>query len=176
MQAYSLINVILDYNQSVIREDYENGTMDINHLIDPSCLCMNPTDRAIVHAMHVAYFEAYKAGRFDNDYFRAVVAQLAGNKEISFGPMWMAQNIVGGDVMQMLRDDMQEDFERPELDKFFDKKELNGGQWWLRTDVNPDIYSSDELEREAANFKGLWVYVYDEVNNEIFASFQVNCK
>jgi hypothetical protein len=137
---------------------------------------MNPTDRAIVHAMHVAYFEAYKAGRFENEYYYAVVTQLAGNKDISFGPMWMARNIIGGDVMQMLRDDMQEDFQRPELDKFFDKNELNGGQWWLRTDVNPDMNSSNELEREAGNFKALWPIVYDDVNNEIFASFQVNCK
>ena len=101
---------------------------------------------------------------------------MLGNNTASYGPMWMGTNIVYGCAMQMLRDDMQEDFPRTELDKWFDKKQLNGGQWWLRTDVNPDINSSDELEREAANFKGLWVYVYDEVNNEIFASFQVNCK
>ena len=175
MQAYGLINAVLDYNQSVIREDYENGTMDINHLVDPSIFCMNPTDRAIVHAMHVEYFEAYKAGRFENPHYATLIAML-GNEEISFGPRWMATNIVYGDTMQMLRDDMQEDFPRPELDKFFDKNELNGGQWWLRTDVNPDINSSDELEREAGNFKALWPIVYDRVNDEIFASFQVNCK
>jgi hypothetical protein len=101
---------------------------------------------------------------------------MLGNEEISFGPRWMATNIVYGDTMLMLRDDMQEDFPRPELDKFFDKNELNGGQWWLRTDVNPDMNSSNELEREAGNFKALWPIVYDDVNNEIFASFQVNCK
>ncbi len=176
MQAYSLINIILDYNQSVIREDYENNTMSLDHLIDPSCLCMNATDREIVHNMHVTYFEAYKAGRFENNYYYAVLAELVGNTNISFGPMWMARNIVGGDVMQMLRDDMQADFERKDLDKFFDKKELNAGQWILRGDAKLDINSSDELTREASNFNALWPYVYDDVNNDLFASFQVNCK
>ena len=176
MQAYSLINIILDYNQSVIREDYEAGTMDINHLIDPSCLCMNAKDREIVHNMHVTYFEAYRAGRFENDYYYAVLAQLVGNTEISYGPMWMARNIVGGDVMQMLRDDMQEDFERKELDKFFDKKELNAGQWIIKNGASLDVNSSNELEREASNFNGLWPFVYDNVNDDLFASFQVNCK
>ena len=43
-------------------------------------------------------------------------------------------------------------------------------------DVDPSVNSSNELEREAGNFKSLWPIVYDDVNNELFASFQVNCR
>ena len=175
MQAYSLINVILDYNQSVIRNDYENNTMDINHLIDPSMLCMNQEDKRMVHNIHVNYFEAYKNGRFENTNYYEVLNELVNNSELSIGAMWLSRNIIGGDTMQMLRDDMQEDYERKELDKYFDKKELNKGQWFLRDDINVSLNDSSELSREVYNFKELWSYVYDNVNNDIFATFMVNC-
>ncbi len=175
MQAYSLINVILDYNQSVIRDDYENNTMDINHLIDPSIICMNSNDRNIVHMIHVSYFEAYKNGRFENQNYYEVLKELVSNSELSVGSMWLARNIIGGDTMQMLRDDMQEDFERKELDKYFIAKELNKGQWLLRDDINVSMNDTEELSREVYNFKELWAYVYDNVNNDLFMSFQVNC-
>ena len=176
MQAYSLINVILDYNQSVIREDYQNNTMDINHLIDPSIICMDQNDQEIVHNMHVNYFESYKNNRFENQNYYEVLKELVNNTELSVGAMWLARNIVGGDTMQMLRDDMQDDFERKELDKYFIAKELNKGQWFLRDDINVNMDDANELSREVYNFKELWTYVYDNVNNDIFASFQVDCK
>ena len=179
-QAYQLISIIQDYNQSVIRRDYEEGTMDINHLIDPSIFCMNANDREIVHNLHVAYFEAYKAGRFDNEYYRGLY-NLAGQKILPVGPMWMANNIVYADVEQMLRDDMQADYmddasKRAELAKWFDKKELNAGQWILRGDVDPQADSSDELEREVNGFKKIWPVIYTNANDDIFATFDIYCK
>ena len=35
---------------------------------------------------------------------------------------------------------------------------------------------TEELSREVYNFKELWTYVYDNVNNDLFATFQVDCK
>ena len=175
MQAYSLINIILDYNQSVIQNDYANGTMDINHLIDPSVICMNANDRTILHNMHVKYFAAYSNGRFENEYFFETLKELVGNTELSMGATWLGRNIVGGDAMQLLRDDMQEDFPRSELDKYFNRNELNQGQWIVREDVTLDANSTNELEREVYNFKTLWPFVYDNVNNDIMMSFQVDC-
>ncbi len=176
MQAYSLINVILDYNQSVIRNDYENNTMDINHLVDPSIICIDNNDKEIVHNIHVQYFEAYKNGRFENENYYEVLKELVSNGNLSVGAMWLSRNIIGGNTMQMLRDDMQEDYERKELDKYFIAKELNKGQWFLREDINVTMNDSNELSREVYNFKELWQYVYDNVNNDLFASFQVDCK
>lgn len=174
MQAYSLINIILDYNQSVIRNDYNNQTMDIEHLVDPSVICMDANDKQLVHNMHVAYFEAYKNGRFENQHFYDSLKEVI-NANGSIGAMWLARNIVGGDLMQLLRDDMQEDYKRDALDKFFNKAELNKGQWYVRDDITLNSESSDELEREVSNFNTLWPFVYDNVNIDLMASFSVDC-
>lgn len=174
-KAYSLINVILDYNQSVIQRDYREETMDINHLIDPSCLCMNAKDREIVHKLHVEYFEAYQAGRYDNEHFQNLKA-LVGKKILPVGPMWIANNIIFGDTEQMLRDDMTEDYQPKDRDKWFDKQELKAGQWIVRKDVEPKEDSSDELEREVHDFKDIFRVIYTEVNDDIFATFDVYCK
>ena len=174
MQAYSLINIILDYNQSVIRNDYNNQTMDLEHLVDPSVICMDANDKQLVHNMHVAYFEAYKNGRFENQYFYDSLKEVI-NANGSIGAMWLARNIVGGDLMQLLRDDMQEDYKRDALDKFFNKGELNKGQWYVRDDITLNSESTDELEREVSNFSTLWPFVYDNVNIDLMASFSVDC-
>ena len=172
--GYQIINNILDYNQSVIRRDYEEGTMDINHLIDPSFLCMNKNDREVVHNLHVGYFNAYQAGRYDNEYFREL-KKLAGKKILSVGPMFVIDNIVYGDVMQMLRDDMSVDFKPQQRDKWLDNQQLKAGQWIVRDDVEPKEDSKDELEREIHDFKDLFKVVYTDVNDDMFASFDVNC-
>ena len=175
MQAYSLINMVLDYNQSVIRNDYEQSTMDINHLIDPSVICMDATDKQIVHELHVEYFEAYKNNCFENQNYYNVVKELVNNENLSIGAMWLSRNIIGGDVMQMLRDDMQADYTRDDLNKFFVSNELNKGQWLVREDINLNSNTNNELELEVYNFKSLWQYVYDDVNNDLFTSFMVDC-
>lgn len=180
MRAYNLINVIADYNQSVIRE-----TNDSNMLIDVSYLCYGDNDKTLVHDMHMNYFNAYKNGRFDNEYYQKVFKQLttlnayekAGNaSELSVGARWLAQNSIGGGVMQLLRDDMQEDFPRSELDKYFVKSELNQGQWILREDISLDLNClRNELEVEVFDFGQLWHFVYDTVNNDIMKTFEIDC-
>ena len=180
MHAYNLLNVIADYNQSVIRK-----TDTISELIDVSMLCFGEYDKKLVHNMHENYFKAYKNGRFDNEYYQMIFKQLTtlnafekdGNAdELSVGARWLAQNSIGGGVMQLLRDDMQEDFSRSELDKYFVKSELNMGQWILRDDISLEIDCiKDELELEVFNFGQLWHFVYDTVNNDIFKTFEVDC-
>ncbi len=180
MRAYNLINVIADYNQSVIRK-----TNDIDNLIDVSNICYGVNDSKLVHDMHENYFNAYQNGRFDNEYYREVFKQLTtlnayernGNAdELSVGARWLAQNSIGGGVMQLLRDDMQEDFTRDELNKYFVKAELNKGQWILREDISLDLNClKNELEVEVFNFGELWHFVYDTVNNDIMKSFAVDC-
>lgn len=180
MHAYNLLNVIADYNQSVIRK-----TDTISELIDVSMICYGEYDKKLVHNMHENYFKAYKNGRFDNEYYQMVFKQLTtlnsfekdGNAdELSVGARWLAQNSIGGGVMQLLRDDMQEDFSRSELDKYFVKSELNMGQWILRDDISLEIDCiKDELELEVFNFGQLWHFVYDTVNNDIFKTFEVDC-
>ena len=180
MRSYNLINVIADYNQSVIRQ-----TSDINKMIDVSKICYGDADIKLVHNMHENYYKAYKAGRFDNEYYQMVFKQLttlnayenAGNAdELSVGARWLAQNSIGGGVMQLLRDDMQEDFKRSELNKYFVKAELNKGQWILRNDISLDLNClKNELEVEVFDFGQLWHFVYDTVNNDIMKTFEVDC-
>ncbi len=181
MRAYNLINVIGDYNQSTVRH-----TNDLNKMIDISMLCYDEADIDLVHDMHTNYFNAYQNGRFDNEYYQMVFKQLttlnaaerAGNShELSVGARWIALNSIGGGVMQMLRDDMQEDFTRQELDQYFDKGELNKGQWILRNDKSLDLNClENELEYEVFNFGELWTFVYDNVNNDIMKSFEIDCR
>ena len=180
VRAYNLINVIADYNQSTIR-----CTEDINKMIDVSKLCYDEADAKLVHDMHVNYFNAYQNGRFDNEYYRMVFKQLttlnaqehAGNaSELSVGARWLAENSIGGGVMQLLRDDMQMDFPREELDKYFVKSELNKGQWILRDDISLDLRClQNELEVEVFNFGELWAFVYDHVNDDIMKTFEIDC-
>lgn len=180
MRAYNLINVIGDYNQSTIRY-----TGNINDMIDVSELCYGKNDKELVHKMHENYFNAYQEGRFDNDYYRMVFKQLttlnaaeqAGNaSELSVGARWIALNSIGGGVMQLLRDDMQEDFPRSELDKYFVKSELNKGQWILRDDISLDLNClKNELEVEVFNFGELWTFVYDHVNDDLMKTFEIDC-
>ena len=185
MRAYNLINVIADYNQSVIHKDYDNKCMNIEHLIDVSNICYGEADKKLVHNMHENYFKAYEAGRFDNEYYQMVFKQLttlnayekAGNAdELSVGARWLAQNSIGGGVMQLLRDDMQEDFTRKELDQYFVKSELNQGQWIVRDDISLDLNClKNELEVEVFDFGQLWQFVYDDVNNDIMKTFEIDC-
>ena len=178
--AYNLINVVADYNQSTIR--YVDTA---DKIIDVSNLCYSEDDRNLVHDMHMNYFNAYKAGRFDNEYYQMVFKQLttlnayehAGNaSELSVGARWLAHNSIGGGVMQMLRDDMQEDFTRQELDQYFDPAELNMGQWILRNDISLDLNClKSELECEVFDFGQLWHFIYDTVNNDILKTFEVDC-
>ena len=181
MRAYNLINVIADYNQSTIRE-----TDDVEKIIDVSKLCYSADDVKLVHDMHMNYFKAYKTGRFDNEFYQEVFKQLTtlnaaeqrtNADSLSVGARWLAQNSIGGGVMQLLRDDMQEDFSRKELDRYFVKGELNKGQWILRDDISLDLNClKNELELEVFNFGELWTFVYDLVNNDIMKSFEVDCR
>ena len=176
MRAYNLINVIADYNQSTIRE-----TEDVTKLIDVSNLCYSEDDIKLVHDMHMNYFNAYQNGRFDNEYYQMVFKQLttlnaaeqAGNaSELSVGARWTAQNSIGGGVMQLLRDDMQEDFTTEELYQYFDRTQLNMGQWILRDDLTFDLNCLSEHEYEVFNFGQLWVFVYDKVNNDMLRELE----
>ena len=180
MYAYNVLNLIADYNQSVIRK-----TNSLSEMIDVSMLCYGEYDRKLVHNMHENYFNAYKNGRFNNEYYQMIFKQLTtlnayekdGNaSELSVGARWLAHNSIGGGVMQLLRDDMQEDYQRSELDKYFDKAELNHGQWILKDDISLDLNClKSELEEEVFNFGMLWNFVYTNVNNDIFKTFEVNC-
>lgn len=176
--SYNLINMIADYNQSQIRKE-TNTTPE--SIIDVSSLCYDEHDAKLVSDMHSNYFYAYKNGRFLNDYYTKVFKQLTtlnayeheGNaSELSVGARWLAQNSIGGGVMQLLRDDMQEDFTQEELYKYFDRTQLNMGQWILRDDLSFDFNCLSEHEYEVFNFGQLWVFVYDKVNNDLLKELE----
>lgn len=189
MHAINLLNVRADYNQSKIRIDYKNDGIYEDNLIDLSKFCFDEHDAKLVRNIFLDWVNAYKTGRFstDNVYYKSAFKRLTnlnamegnGNvAELSVGARWIAQLGIGNDIMQMLRDDMQEDFPRSELDKYFVAGDLNKGQWTLRDDVSLDLNClKNELEVEVFNFGELWYHVYTTVNNDIFKSFSDrNCK
>jgi len=190
-RAYNLINVINDYNQSAVRNKKK--------MIDPSMLCYNYLDKDLVYKMFNNYFIAYQEVineheitekdrplLIENIDYQMVFKQLttlnaaekAGNAhELSIGARWgSAENIIGGEVMQLMRDYMQKYYSRAELDKYFVKEELNKGQWILRKDISLDLNClQNELEVLVFQFGQLWTFVYDHVNDDIMRSFTIEC-
>ena len=182
MNAFNLINMIADYNQSMIREEKNNNPQSI---IDVSKLCFDEHDSELVNNMHNNYFNAYKDGLYDSEYFTKVFKQLTtlnayekeGNAyELSTGARWLCQNSIGGGVMQMLRDDMQHRFNKETLYKYFKGEELNRGQWFVRDDLKFDLNCLSDEELEVFMFGELWQFVYTDVNKDIFKYFEVNGK
>ena len=177
-EGYDLIEAIKEANEAIIANVYDT-------LIDVSELCYDENDRELVHQMHINYINAYLNGKFDNDDFWMVFKQLttlnaverAGDShQISIGARWLAENVIGGCVMQMLRDHMQETYSSKELSKFFVAGELNKHNWILRDDVNFNINNPEtELEVEVLKFGELWIVVYTNVNNDIMTSFANRC-
>ncbi len=178
--AYNLINVIADFNQSQIRE--EKNTMP-ESIINVAHFCHDEHDAKLVNDIHNNYFYAYKNGRFRNDYFTQVFKQLttlnaaehAGNAfELSVGANWLTENVIGGGVMQLLRDDLQADYTFNELIQYFDEAELNKAQWILKEhyDKPMDLNCLDDLQDEVFKFGQLWKFVYDNVNNDMFKELE----
>lgn len=172
--AYNLINVMNDYVQSQVRLS-ENFLPE--SIINVAHLCYDEHDKELVTDMHNNYFYAYKNGRYPNDNYTKVFKQLttlnaaeqAGNAfELSVGARWIAQNVIGGATMQLLRDDMQEDFSQDELFYFFIAEELLKGQWKINPEVRWDMNCLSEHEAEVFSFGQLWTFVYDLVNNDLF--------
>ena len=178
----NLEEAITEYNERITQETKEA-------LIDVSHVCYDEHDRNLLHDMHENYFNAYKTGRFmnmerteENEYFVKVFKQLttlnayegAGNAfEVSMGARWLSQQSIGNNVMQMLRDDMQDHYTIDERAKYFYKDLLTQGQWWLRDDYSIDDNCPTDLELEVFKFGQLWWFCYDTVNIEMFESFGV---
>ena len=180
MNAFNLINMIADYNQSRIRE-----VNDKDSIIDVANICFDEHDAELVSNMHENYFNAYKNGMYDSNEFNKVFKQLTtlnayekeGNAyELSTGARWLAQNSIGGGVMQMLRDDMQIRFDKDTLYKYFKREELNRAQWFMRDDLDFDLNCLSDEELEVFMFGELWQFVYTDVNKDIFKYFEVNGK
>ena len=176
--AFNAINVMNDYVQSQVRLN-ENFLPE--SIINVAYLCYDEHDRELVTDMHNNYFYAYKNGRYPNENFTKVFKQLttlnaaehAGNaSELSVGARWIAHNIIGGATMQLLRDDMQEDFSQEELFYFFIAEELLKGQWKINPEVRWDMNCLSEHEAEVFSFGQLWTFVYDLVNNDLFRVLQ----
>lgn len=180
MNAFNLINMIADYNQSRIRE-----VNDKESIINVANICFDEHDAELVNNMHENYFNAYKNGMYDSVEFTKVFKQLTtlnayekeGNAyELSTGSRWLSQNSIGGGVMQMLRDDMQQRFDKETLYKYFKREELNRAQWFMRDDLEFDLNCLSDEELEVFMFGELWQFVYTDVNKDIFKYFEVNGK
>ena len=187
-RAINLINIINDYNQSMI-DDVNSA----DELIDASVLCYADADKNLLNNIHMNYFNAFKNGRYynesfeDNEAYKMLFKQLTtlnaaerkGNAdELSVGARWTAQNIYGISTMEMLATDMQEEHKTSELAKYFDAAELNQKQFIVRNDVVFDLnrcIEKPDLQSEAEDYYTLWHFAIDTVHNDIFETFNVVC-
>ena len=179
-RAFDLIYRINAYNEETIRRDYENGTMDINHLIDPSILCFDSHDREIVRSMFEHYFEAYKSGLFENpDYiyvFKELTTLNAEEREhnafsCETGAMWISQMTIGRQTIEMIHDDLLRDYTIDELSVYFVREELEKEvpNFVLREDCPSfDLNCMSELEYEIFNLGELEEFCYESVNNNMY--------
>ena len=175
---YDLRMAISDYNEAL-----NSGITD--ELIDVSKLCYDEYDSKLVHDMQVNYIKAYQAGIIDGEYFEMVFKQLtnlnarehAGNvAELSVGARFIAQNVIGGEFMQMIRDFLGERYSKQELSEYFVLAELNKQQWILREDKPLEFGClKNELEVAVWYFAQAWSYVYDHVNDDIMKTFENDC-
>ncbi len=185
----SLKNKINKFNQETIHIDYINGEKDMEHLIDPSVLCYDEHDRKDTHHLFESWFNAYnleKNSIMSNEAFEEATEQLLGNNAIdgepdiydaSVGVRWLMLKVTGGDLMQFMRDYLDEhywakkgnkDIPDKRLEIYFVKDKLGKSQYYLNgTQVNRDC--PDELEYIVANFGPYWNAVLDNVNNDMYS-------
>ena len=108
---------------------------------------------------------------------------------LSVGARWMAQCGHGFDLMQVARDWFFDNYTMKELSRYFVSEELVKGQLFLRSDVLPEYNFLGEwqcaedmnnvepsLEEMVFMFGQLWTFCIDDVNNDIFKSFEGHCK
>ncbi len=177
--AYNLINMISEYNQSEIKEDHSRN------LIDASILCYDEHDAKIVHSMHDNYFNAYVTGMqgekgtlIENEYYIALFKQLfdlnaaeqKGNAhELSVGARWLALNIYGNGIRQLIYDYIQEHYSPAEIYQYFDQGSWNAQQIVRRTDITVDTNClKNELEVLYCQVGQIEVFIYQTINNDIF--------
>ena len=179
--AYDLSNVIHDYNQSMIREE-KNTTPE--SIINVSHFCYDEHDAKLINNMHENYFYSYKNRLYPNEQFTKLFKQLTtlnaaeqeGNAfELSVGANWLAENQIGGEAMQTLRDDMKNDFPKQQLLKYFDEDQFNKDQWILREhfdDADEDPNCMSELRAEVADFAEMFVFSIEHVNDNLFKELE----
>lgn len=142
-----------DYNEQVAQDAYSS-------LIDISILCYNPAERRFVHSMFENIFNAYKNGRFNNEYYEILFIQSSVlDDRVSLGVKWLVSFTICGDSSLMIELYAEEKYKQDELAQYFDKTELeNGNNFVTRRDIQISRDSDSELERLAfddAFFKNL---------------------
>lgn len=176
----SLKNAMNDYNQRQIHLDYNAGTMDITHLIDPSYLCADEHDKEDAHKLFVKWFEGYnlkKNSLMGNESFRQAHKQLTELNSIekesqlfnaSVGARWLMLQTTGQDMMQFLRDYMLDNYTYKDLDVYFEPDELRQGQMYLRDDFDFDLNNMTDLMFAVDYFGQEWHWCLDTVNIDMF--------
>ena len=179
IEALGLLNVRKDYNQSMVR-----NTENINDTVDLSAFCYDENDAELVREAQKIWFESHKNNTFNMEAFEEVfkiITTLNGTEqksnafELSVGARWLLQLELGQDVMQVLRDYLQENYSSEELYKYFKREELNRAQWIIRDDLSLDLNCLSELEAYVVEFGELWKFCLTDVNKDIFKSFDKSC-
>ena len=181
----SLKNKINKYNQETIHMDYDKKKKNIEHLIDPSVLCFDEHDRENVHNLFVKWFDAYnlkKNSIMSNEAFDEATEHVLGNNaidgqediyEASVGARWLMRKVTGGDLMQFMRDYLDENYRKQhktkELEKYFQPDKLSESQYFLKEGIDLDYECPDELEYIVVNFGQYWHHILTTVNNDMYS-------
>ena len=138
-----------DYNEQV--------TNDVNSsLIDVGALCYNPAERKFVHSMFENYKNAYKNGKFGNQYYEELIEQISYLKNnVTDGVRWLVMFTIGNDLDGMNNSYLREKYYREEgepneLDEYYESSGLDDGMALVvREDIELSENSENEIERIA---------------------------
>ena len=179
MNALELINVISDYNESVIRH-----TGNIEDTIDMSAFAFDEVDKEVIHEIYVDWFNSHKNNTYDMDTFTELFKKLTtlnseeqnvNAHQTSVGAKWFAQLALGKDAMRVLKDYFSDHYTIKELSKYFVQSELTKAQFVLRDDIDFDMNCKNELEHWVFVFGQLQVFCVEVVNNDLFRYNQDSC-
>ena len=180
----TLRDKINEYNTRVIREDYDNDTRDIEHLINPSLLCYDKDhDGRDVDLLFRKYFEGYNLNRgtitgnvsFDEAYKQLTELNAAEKVEelhdSTIGARWLMLNVPGIEMFEFVKEYMLENYSIEELSTRFVEEELRKEVpvFVQRTDYNIDRECLTELDYLSILYGILDHHIFDVGNYDIFS-------
>ncbi len=181
---FNLRDKINEYNTRVIREDYRNDTMDIEHLFNPSVFCYDKEhDRRDVDLLFKKYFEGYNLTKgtftgnygFDEAYKQLTELNAAERVEelfdASIGTRWLMLDVPGIEMFEFVKDYLLENYSIEELSTRFVEEELRKEvpNFVQRTDYNVSKDCISELDYLCMVYGILDHHIYDLGNSDIFS-------
>ena len=181
---FALADKINEYNTRVIREDYNNDTRDIEHLINPSVLCYDKEhDGRDFDLLFKKYFEGYNLNKgtfvgnysFDEAYKQLTELNAVENVEelhdSSIGARWVMLRTTGIEMFEFVKDYLLANYSIEELSTRFEEEGLRKEipEFVQRTDYNINRECLTELDYLSIVYGILDHHINDVGNHDMFS-------